>query len=299
MEWSAQNTKVFIEIIYDRVKKKQLQGSTFKPAIWEDINNDLTMIIGENYGVDRLRGKFNRIRVQHREFSALLARTGVTWDSKSNKVNAPENVWQDLYTKGKYYKQFKKQGFEHDYNILGEIFNTSTTTGKLGRASTHEPQNLDEEQDLEEDFLSKGMHIDTYVVDDEGDNLKELSRKRNSIESSSERQCKEAKSSRLDKLEAAFGQLIESMTARTEASKAKMEASKVKTNRYKAEASQATSRMCDPYSIDACMDLLNSMEDVSSKMYNNALAKFTEADWRRMFVRMPSFRRKDWLASLE
>ena len=95
---STQNTKAFIEIIYDRKKKRQLQGSTFKASIWEDINNELTRIIGENYGVDRLKGKFNRLHIQHREFSTLLARTGVTWDSKSNKVYAPEDVWQDLYT---------------------------------------------------------------------------------------------------------------------------------------------------------------------------------------------------------
>ena len=97
-EWSAQNTKAFVEIIYDRVKKKLLQASTFKKPVWEDINNELTSISGENYGVERLMSKFNRLRMQYREFSALLARTGVTWDSESNKVNAPEEVWEDMYT---------------------------------------------------------------------------------------------------------------------------------------------------------------------------------------------------------
>ena len=97
-EWSAQNTKAFIEIVYDRVKKKLLQTSTFKKPVWEDINNELTSISGENYGVERLMSKFNRLRMQYREFSALLARTGVTWDSESNKVNAPEEVWEDMYT---------------------------------------------------------------------------------------------------------------------------------------------------------------------------------------------------------
>ena len=80
------------------MKKRQLQRSTFKATIWEDINNELTRIIGENYGVDRLKGKFNRLCNQHHEFSTLLAYTGVIWDSESNIVNAPENVWQDLYT---------------------------------------------------------------------------------------------------------------------------------------------------------------------------------------------------------
>lgn len=97
MDWSTQNTKALIEKIYDRVKKGQLQGSTFKTNIWEEINNELKDMTGENYGVERLKGKFNRLRLQHREFSTLLSCTGVTWDSGSNKVNAPDEVWEDLY----------------------------------------------------------------------------------------------------------------------------------------------------------------------------------------------------------
>ncbi|OIW17840.1 hypothetical protein TanjilG_02468 [Lupinus angustifolius] len=97
MDWIIQNTKTFIEIIYDRVKKKLLQGSTFKTPAWEDINNELVKVTGENYGVDRLKGKFNCLRQQHREFSTLLARTRVTWDCEANKMNAPEEVWEEMY----------------------------------------------------------------------------------------------------------------------------------------------------------------------------------------------------------
>ena len=75
-----------------------MQTSTFKGDVWEQINAELTQIIGEDYGVERLKGKYNRLRQQHCEFSILLAYTGVTWDLASNKVNAPEDVWQDLYT---------------------------------------------------------------------------------------------------------------------------------------------------------------------------------------------------------
>ncbi|KAF7808287.1 hypothetical protein G2W53_035030 [Senna tora] len=66
--------------------------STFKQAVWEEIDSEFSKIIGENYGVDRLKGKYNRLRMQYREFSTLLAHIGVTWDSTSNKVNAPEDV---------------------------------------------------------------------------------------------------------------------------------------------------------------------------------------------------------------
>ncbi|KAL6499969.1 hypothetical protein OROGR_027879 [Orobanche gracilis] len=209
MDWPIQNTKAFVEIIYERVKKKLLQGSTFKTPVWEDINNDLSKVTGENYGVDRLKGKFNRLRQQHREFSTLLARTGVTWDSEANKVNAPEEVWEDMYTKGRFYKQFKKHGFEHDYDVVGEIFNSSTATGKLSQASTREPPTSDEEKDIEEDFLSKGVHINCDTIDIDGDDLQEIDKKRKVIGSSRERRRKEAKNSRIDKLETVLDKLTE------------------------------------------------------------------------------------------
>jgi len=47
------------------------------------------------------------------------------------------------------------------------------------------------------------------------------------------------------------------------------------------------------------MELLKFMNDISPKIYNNVLEKFTNKDWRTMFIKMPSYRRKDWLASFE
>ena len=96
MEWSVANTKAFIEKIYERVKNGQLQGSTFKSTTWEEINKELFEMIQTNYGVDKLKSKFNRLRQMHRDFSTLLARTGVTWEMESNKVNAPDEVWDEL-----------------------------------------------------------------------------------------------------------------------------------------------------------------------------------------------------------
>ncbi|KAJ1407041.1 Myb/SANT-like domain [Sesbania bispinosa] len=292
MEWTTQNTKAFIEKNYGRLKKGQLQGSTFKITIWEEINNELTEITGTNYGVDKLKGKFNRLRQLHREFSTLLSRTGVTWDSEANKVHAPEE-------KGRFYKNFKKHGFELDYDILGEIFNSSTTTGKLSQAFTQQPPTSDEERDLEGDFLTKGVHVEPDVFDCDGDDLQELRNKRKAVDSSSDHRRKVVKNSSKDTLEATLSLWTNSMSARSEASKARTEASKAKADRYEAKLSQATSPETDPYSTEACMEMLDSIEDISTEVYNNVLMKFTNKDWRVMFIRMPSFRRKDWLASLK
>ncbi|RZB54913.1 hypothetical protein D0Y65_044712, partial [Glycine soja] len=167
--WSVANTKAFIEKIYERVKNGQLEGSTFKTTTWEEINKDLFEMIQTNYGVDKLKSKFNRLRQVHRDFSTLLTRTGVTWEMESNKVNAPDEIWDELIKKGRHYKSFKKHGFEYDYDILDDIFNLSTTTEKLSHASTQEPPNSDEERAMEDDFLTKGIHIN--VSDDENDSM--------------------------------------------------------------------------------------------------------------------------------
>ncbi|XP_057430818.1 uncharacterized protein At2g29880-like [Lotus japonicus] len=278
MEWTTQNTKIFIDIIYDRVKKGQLQGSTFKKTIWEEINIELQKTSGAPLpdGVERLKGKFNRLRLQHREFSTLISRTGVTWDPEANKVNSPEEVWEEMYKKGKFYKQFKKHGFEHDYYILGEIFNSSTATGKLSQASTQEPPNSDEEREIEEDFLSKGVHIDSKVIDVDGEDLQEVSKRRKVTGTSSEGRRKEAKNSRLDVLESAVTKWSNAMDARAD--------------RYKNEVDS---------SADACIKLLDSMDGISPKVFSIAVEKFTNKDLRKMFIAMSSIRKMDWLASLE
>ena len=187
--------------------------------------------------------------------------------------------------KGKFYKQFKKNGFEHNYEILGEIFNNSTATGKLSHASTQNPPTSDEERELEEDFLSTGVHVQAHIIDIEGDS-KEHKRKNKAIESSSERRGKELKTSKFDRLEACLEQWTKTMNARTELAMAKAKQYEMQDNTN------------DPYSIDACMELLDSMEDIPNEIYNKALEKFKDGDWRRMFIKMPMFRKKDWLASL-
>ncbi|MED6215585.1 hypothetical protein PIB30_115117, partial [Stylosanthes scabra] len=120
---------------------------------------------------------------------------------------------------------------------------------------------------------------------------KEVKEKK-TIRSSSERRRKEAKNARLDKFESALEKWAESVSARTEVSKAKAE-------KYKSLASQATSSCTDPYSIEACMGLLNSLDNVSKTMYNKAVAKFVQAEWRCIFMTMPTERRMDWLLDLD
>ena len=148
---------------------------------------------------------------------------------------------------------------------------------------------------MEDSSLSECVHVSDSINVDE-DDFQEVDKKKKCIGSSSKRRRKNSISERLD---VALSLWIEAMNARTEAYKAKAELEKAKLERYKAQTNHAASPMPDPYSIKACMELLNSMEDIPSKIYIAASVKFMDRDWRRMFIKMPLFRRKDWLTSLE
>ncbi|CAJ2635895.1 unnamed protein product [Trifolium pratense] len=163
LEWAFQTTETFIELIYNRVEKKQMEKSSFKIEIWEDINNELKNITGFNFGVDKLKQKFNRLRD---EFSV-----GYWCEPKYN-------------SKGKLPTKFIEYGLKHDYDMdmLGEIFN------KLDRASAQDKPAVDVLQKaIEEDHVSKVVHIDPEPIEVHGD-LQEFEKKRKTVVSSSDYQ---------------------------------------------------------------------------------------------------------------
>jgi len=73
-----QRTRRFSLIYSMNVKARKLQCSTFTKDVWGQINQQMIQATKLDYGVDKLKGKWNRLRSEHRLFSDLLAHTGVT-----------------------------------------------------------------------------------------------------------------------------------------------------------------------------------------------------------------------------
>ncbi|KAK8631744.1 hypothetical protein V6N13_028524 [Hibiscus sabdariffa] len=144
-DWPKANEVTLIQILVGKVREGKLQSSTFKKEVWAEINNEMHEAIGVDYGIDRLKGKFNRLRIKYRHFSELIGHTGVKWDVTSNTVHASQDIWEGFFKKNKEFKKFKKQGCE-DYELLGKIFNTTTATGKLQQLSTEDPLSPIEER---------------------------------------------------------------------------------------------------------------------------------------------------------
>uniref|UniRef100_A0A2N9H4I8 Uncharacterized protein n=1 Tax=Fagus sylvatica TaxID=28930 RepID=A0A2N9H4I8_FAGSY len=56
-------------------------------------------------------------------------------------------------------KEFRRKGCEN-YIKLGTLFNKTTATGVMAFASTQDPTNTDEERELDERFITIGVHVD-------------------------------------------------------------------------------------------------------------------------------------------
>ncbi|KAL0003888.1 hypothetical protein SO802_011449 [Lithocarpus litseifolius] len=105
-----------------------------------------------SFTMTQLKGKFNRMRLLHHEFSTLINRTGFGWDIETNSVHALEESWKNYCWAHPKAKIFRTKGLSN-YNLLGLIFNKSTATKVLHCASTQDPPTSDEENVLEERLI--------------------------------------------------------------------------------------------------------------------------------------------------
>ena len=86
-----------MQIVYEKVKQDLNGAPTFKPSDWHNMDEDLFLPIGKRYRAERLKGKYQHLRIKHRLFLDLLDHTSVTYDSNLNNVNCGEDVWQLFY----------------------------------------------------------------------------------------------------------------------------------------------------------------------------------------------------------
>lgn len=133
----------------------------------------------------------------------------------------------------------------------------------------HEPEN---------EFLSGGTQSSEQV-----------GHKRATTENSSERHAKEVTvSSNL----ATRAKILE---AETQVKDKAISRAKILEAETQVKDRAVSSPISDPYSVDNVMDVLESIEDVSSTSYSKALVRFHDPIWRQMLIKMSALRRKQWL----
>ena len=174
-------------------------------------------------------------------------------------------------------KPYRKKGLEH-YEILGEIFNTTTATGQLHYASSQLPPNSDEECELEDKFLNNGVHInlDEDINISNAQNEAKGKRKALTEAPSSERRTK-----KWDKMEAYLEICGEVMKEKLQQRKEK-----------NAEENK------EKYTIEECVQVVETLGDIDHATFIKLMDKFIIVEWRRLFLSMSDERRRAWLANL-
>ena len=291
MEWSEEREKFFLELLAERVNRDANGTPIYKKCDWVQMNEKIFMKFGLSYGEIKLKAKYNRLRMAHTKFGELISHTGVTWNSETGRVEAAGEVWGGFLQRDKIFTTFKNRGCKL-YSLMDLVFGKSNAKGSFKNPSTTGPQTSEEERRIEDNYLGEDASASSYTkwqkVDVESESLPGTKRQKVDVEIESlPGMRREKRNAGKESLNNLFHAWSDSMVARKEKYLAKAE-------RIKAESSAGGGES----SIDDCMTLLDAIPDVSTTSYNNALTRFLDGGWRRMFVLMPDARRKAWLETL-
>ncbi|KAK0586596.1 hypothetical protein LWI29_009368 [Acer saccharum] len=161
-------------------------------------------------------------------------------------------------------KPYRKKGLKH-YEILGDIFNTTTTTGQLSFSSSQVPLPSDEDREVEDNFINSRAHvnIDTEAEDDDDDedvdqtevsNKKKGKRHRRSIGSSGNR-----RKNKWESVDSYFDTAKEVMQARLE--------------KVKVKSSSSSTKSCEQFSITKCMEALENLGNIDGDTFNKFIER--------------------------
>ncbi|KAM7254378.1 hypothetical protein ACFE04_021518 [Oxalis oulophora] len=265
-EWTDNYVLTFLQILYERVKNHPNNSPSFNDADWTKIDNEMKVLVGISYGVEKLKSKYHRLRGSYRQFTELINHTGVTWDVDANKVHAPEEIWQKLAEKNKGFKTFRRNGCKN-YELLAHIFSPSTATGKFAFSSTQRPPTSDEERLMNEEYFNG---IDHEEIRDE-----EL------------------------EIDEALDMLASTLSSREQLTKAKLEKMERKKNKKSMMEERSSAFEEQQYTIDEVMNVLNDMPHLSPMQYTIAVERTDQFNWRKKFLQTVPTRRLDYLQSLE
>ncbi|KAG6511900.1 hypothetical protein ZIOFF_029979 [Zingiber officinale] len=129
----------------------------------------------------------------------------------------------------------------------------------MHRASTQLPPTSDEERELEEAFINRGVNSFVEVVDDENEDVrgKPNNRRRRVAESSNSHRRKDPKVSRIEKYEACMDKWSNTMEQLSGESITRQKYLELRAAKLEHEqdisCSSRTSMFNDPNSIDMCM----------------------------------------------
>ena len=173
-----------------------------------------------------------------------------------------------------------------NYDLLGMLFNSNTTTGFLQISSTQPAPNSDEERELDAAFLFEGVHVNVNT-----DGVDDVEKLATPNEAQSRRQPKKRPaepSSSSDKRKK--GHSVESMT------EAIWGFTDMRNRRGKKSTDTGNSGVgADSESITAAITLLNQHTDVDHVTYCKVMQELHNSKSRAAFFAMTVDRRRVWI----
>ncbi|CAH9051530.1 unnamed protein product [Cuscuta epithymum] len=268
--WPDEKETLFFTVLYERVKKDPTGNPTFKSRDWNDMDSEMLVRGHYQYGSDRLRGKYNKMKLIHRQFGQLLAHTGVTYDSSRNVVHATEEVWQKFNKMNKGFRTLKRKGCKN-YLLMNLVFGKGSASGGLATPSTQVPTHSDEERRNEDIFLHG-----------EGGMSSERSH------SKGKRKAEEAMGSSNKDWKSVLANAVHTYTT-TMSEKEKRRRSRDE------DVSTTSTGAAGNFSMTRCVEVINAMPNVSTRAYNDSIDALTDVVRREAFMAMPADRQLDWV----
>ncbi|KAM7275866.1 hypothetical protein ACFE04_017732 [Oxalis oulophora] len=252
-EWPDQNETTFLQILWERIQDDpSATPPSIRSGIWEAIDDQLFLSVGDRYGAEKLRGKYNRLRIKYRHFLELLDHADVQYDQTSNTIFASDEIWQMFIKKHGNFKALKKSGLKN-YELLSQVFKSEVP-----------------------------RHTEIALVSDDGIKRGEGRSKGKRIADNLS-SCPGEEEAKFEKLDSC----VEEVEKHKEV---------VANKKHKTTTS---SFYGDPYSIEACMDVLEAMKNISDNAYAKVVELFPNPDWRKIFMKMSVVRRNSWVAYLD
>ena len=93
--WAPQLKKLFIDIMLEEINKGNMANGKFRSDTWKKMLATLNELGKWSFTMTQFKGKFNRMRLLHCEFSTLINQTGFGWDVETNIFHALEESWQN------------------------------------------------------------------------------------------------------------------------------------------------------------------------------------------------------------
>ena len=93
--WTPQLEKLFIDMMLKEINKGNMIDGQFSSDTQKKMLATLNELGKPSFTMTQFKGKFNRMRLLHHEFSTLINQTSFGWDAKTNIVHALEESWQN------------------------------------------------------------------------------------------------------------------------------------------------------------------------------------------------------------